>query len=86
MPIWGLFMKKVQGNSKLGYNSIDKFDKPSIMEGMDECDAVDEISLQRAAAQMSVSRSDNTYSFDVEEEISESNPFNENTENDYRKP
>lgn len=86
MPIWGLFMKKVQGNSKLGYNSIDKFDKPSIMEGMDECDAVDEISLQRAAAQMSVARSDNTDSFEVEEEISESNPFNETTDNEYRKP
>ncbi len=35
---------------------IDKFEMPSIMEGMNECDAVDEISLQRANAQMNVSR------------------------------
>ena len=56
MPIWGEFFKKVQANTNLSYNKIDKFEKPAIMEGMDECDAVDEISLQRANAQMSVSR------------------------------
>lgn len=58
MPIWGLFFKRIQKDEKLGYNSIVKFDKPVIMEGMDECDAVDEISLQRAAAQANVTRED----------------------------
>lgn len=56
MPIWGEFFKSLQNNEKNPYNKIDKFEKPAIMEHMDECDAVDEISLQRANAQMNVSR------------------------------
>lgn len=56
MPIWGEFFKKLQANEKSVYNKTDKFVMPTIMEGMDECDAVDEISLQRANAQMNVSR------------------------------
>lgn len=56
MPIWGEFFKQLQANEKSSYNKTDKFEMPVIMEGMDECDAVDEISLQRANAQMNVSR------------------------------
>ncbi|MBK7690830.1 MAG: transglycosylase domain-containing protein [Bacteroidetes bacterium] len=56
MPIWGEFFKKLQANEKSPYNKVAKFEMPVIMEGMDECDAVDEISLQRANAQMNVSR------------------------------
>lgn len=56
MPIWGEFFKKLQANEKSPYNKIDKFEMPPIMVGMDECDAVDEISLQRANAQMNVQR------------------------------
>lgn len=56
MPIWGEFFKKLQSDGNSTYNKIDKFEMPVIMEGMDECDAVDEISLQRANAQMNVSR------------------------------
>lgn len=86
MPIWGLFMKRVQGNDKLGYNTVTEFEKPSIMEGMDECDAIDEISLQRANAQMSVSRSDNDSL--LTEEPTESNKWDTESggtdENDYK--
>jgi penicillin-binding protein 1A len=86
MPIWGLFMKRVQANNKLGYSTITKFEKPAIMEGMDECDAVDEISLQRANAQMNVSRSD--VDPNAAEEPGETNKW-DNTEkgtdeNDYK--
>ncbi len=56
MPIWGEFFKRLQADEKSPYNKLDKFEMPAIMEGMNECDAVDEISLQRANAQMSVSR------------------------------
>jgi penicillin-binding protein 1A len=56
MPIWGEFFKRVQSNDKLEYNKIDKFEKPLSMEGMDECDTEDQLSLQRAEAVMNVSR------------------------------
>jgi penicillin-binding protein 1A len=75
MPIWGLFMKKVQANEKLGYHKIDKFDKPAIMEDMDECDAGDEISKQRANAQMNVSRSDPNSLPPEDEDEGETNKF-----------
>ncbi|KXK43908.1 MAG: peptidoglycan glycosyltransferase [Bacteroidetes bacterium OLB11] len=56
MPIWGEFFKRLQADNKSPYNKKTVFEKPAIMEGMDECDAVDEISLQRANAQLNVSR------------------------------
>jgi penicillin-binding protein 1A len=56
MPIWGEFFKKLQATEKNPYNKTDTFAMPAVMVGMDECDAVDEISLQRANAQMNVSR------------------------------
>lgn len=56
MPIWGEFFKRIQANEKLGYNKIDKFEKPISMGNMDECDTEDEISLKRAEAVMNVSR------------------------------
>jgi penicillin-binding protein 1A len=87
MPIWGLFFKRIQADNKLGYNAIDKFDKPSIMEGLDECDAVDEISLQRAAAQLNVTRSEDDMA-DPNDEPGETNKFDpadKGTEdNDYK--
>ncbi len=58
MPTWGEFFKSLQADPRLGYSKIDVFEKPVSMEGMDECDASDEISLKRAAAIMNVSRSD----------------------------
>jgi len=79
MPIWGLFFKRIQANDKLGYNKVDVFDKPSIMEGMDECDAIDEISLQRAAAQTNVSREDEDFGLD--DEPGETNHYNMENEN-----
>ncbi|HNB82213.1 MAG TPA: transglycosylase domain-containing protein, partial [Chitinophagaceae bacterium] len=86
MPIWGLFMKQVQANDKLGYNPLDEFEKPAIMEGMDECDAIDEISLQRANAQMNVSRGEKDSLLD--EEPTESNKWDTESggtdENDYK--
>ncbi len=72
MPIWGTFFKLLQANEKLGYSKIDKFEKPLIMEGMDECDAVDQISLQRAEATRSVSRGDLPAN---DEEVSEKTPL-----------
>ena len=87
MPIWGLFFKRIQADNKLGYNAIDKFDKPSIMEGLDECDAVDEISLQRAAAQLNVTRGEDDMA-DPNDEPGETNKFDpadKGTEdNDYK--
>lgn len=79
MPIWGMFFKRIQGDDKLGYNKIDKFEKPAIMEGMDECDAVDEISLQRANAQMNVSRLD-PEAENPDDEPGESNHYIDNSD------
>jgi penicillin-binding protein 1A len=87
MPIWGLFMKRVQQDKKLGYADIDEFERPAIMEGVNECDSQDEISVQRAAAQMNVSRSDDEV-LSEDEEISETNRWedtnNGTDENDYK--
>lgn len=68
MPIWGEFFKRVQGNDKLGYAKVDKFEKPAIMEGMDECDAADQVSLQRAEALNNVSRGEITEEDDAPSE------------------
>ena len=56
MPIWGEFFKQLQANDKINYSKVDKFEKPLSMEGLDECDAADQISIQRAEATMNVSR------------------------------
>lgn len=56
MPIWGEFFKELQANDKLKYSTVDKFEKPISMEGLDECDAADQVSIQRAEATMNVSR------------------------------
>jgi penicillin-binding protein 1A len=56
MPIWGEFFKQVQASNKLKYATIEQFEKPLSMEGLDECDAADQISIQRAEATMNVSR------------------------------
>ena len=56
MPIWGEFFKQVQASNKLKYSTVDKFEQPLSMEGLDECDAADQISIQRAEATMNVSR------------------------------
>lgn len=61
MPIWGTFFKLLQANEKLKkYSSIEEFAKPAAMEGMNECDSEDQISLQRAEATMNVSRGEET--------------------------
>jgi Membrane carboxypeptidase/penicillin-binding protein len=81
MPIWGEFFKRVQANSKLPYNKIDKFEMPASMEGLDECDAADQISLQRAEAIMNVKRG-----IPDEEDVREENHFDNSdkgTPNDY---
>lgn len=85
MPIWGYFMRRVQANNRLGYNKVDVFEKPTTMEGIDECDAIDEISLQRANAQSNVSRTD---SMDMapDEDIQETNRFGDGSETEYKKP
>ena len=56
MPIWGEFFKQVQASNKLKYSTVDQFEQPLSMEGLDECDAADQISIQRAEATMNVSR------------------------------
>jgi penicillin-binding protein 1A len=56
MPIWGEFFKQLQANNKIKYSTVDQFEKPLSMEGLDECDAADQISIQRAEATMNVSR------------------------------
>lgn len=59
MPIWGTFFNLLQNNDKLKKYSVqEEFEKPAAMEGMNECDSEDQISLQRAEATMNVSRSD----------------------------
>jgi penicillin-binding protein 1A len=78
MPIWGTFFKLLQANDKLGYSDIDKFEKPIVMEGMDECDAVDQVSLQRAEATKSVSRGDLP---EDDVEISEKTPLDNSNSN-----
>jgi penicillin-binding protein 1A len=70
MPIWGEFFKRIQADEKLGYSTVDKFEKPASMEGMDECDTEDQLSLQRAEAVMNVSRG-----LPPEEDIKEENKF-----------
>lgn len=59
MPIWGTFFNLLQNTDKLKkYSVTEEFVKPAAMEGMNECDSEDQISLQRAEATMNVSRSD----------------------------
>jgi penicillin-binding protein 1A len=70
MPIWGEFFKQLQADEKLNYSSVDKFVVPEIMKNMDECDAVDQISLQRAEAILNVSRGEAQ-----EEDVSEKTPL-----------
>jgi penicillin-binding protein 1A len=60
MPIWGEFFKQIQANEKLGYAKVQEFEKPAVMEGLDECDVADQVSLQRAEAVMNVSRGEAT--------------------------
>lgn len=63
MPIWGTFFKKLQALPKLQkYCQVQTFEKPAVMEGMNECDSEDQISLQRAEATGNVSRTDDDVS------------------------
>ncbi|MEZ5046019.1 MAG: transglycosylase domain-containing protein [Chitinophagaceae bacterium] len=78
MPIWGEFFKLVQNDSRLSYHTKDKFDKPEIMEGMDECDSEDIISVQRANT--NVSRGE----VESDDVPSEHNPFSGVNGDDYR--
>jgi hypothetical protein len=63
---------------QFGENSsnIDKFEKPAAMEGLDECDAADQVSIQRAEATMNVSRGNKQ---DADEEPSEKGWDDNNT-------
>lgn len=56
MPIWGSFWKMIQNDKSLGYADVLEFEKPISMEGMDECDSYDQISIQRSEAVQNISR------------------------------
>lgn len=56
MPIWGAFWKAIQKDKSLGYNTVTEFKEPISMQGMDECDSYDQISIQRSEATENISR------------------------------